>query len=159
MPWHKNLLRDTWADLDQADLRLLLQERIFGFGQHARDVLHLPLVGEKCRISLTYKGAKIVAIEPGAAFDRTEWDRICAEIEGPILKGPQRVGREFSFSTFRVDGSGVVCGRDCKSFQHRRTPPAPQAKAGPIRSSLNFRSKKPAYSLSPIIAEHASTGG
>jgi hypothetical protein len=102
----KNLLRGTWADLDQADLRLLLQERIGRPGQYDgnRDVLYLPLAREKCRVSLTYKGARIVAIEPGAAFDSWEWERICAEIEGSILNGPQRVGRDFSFSTFPVNG-------------------------------------------------------
>jgi hypothetical protein len=39
---------------------------------------------EKCRVSLTYRGSKIIAVEPGVAFDSSEWDRICAEIEGPI---------------------------------------------------------------------------
>jgi hypothetical protein len=38
----------------------------------------VPLAREQCRVSLTYKGAKIVAIEPGLAFDRQEWDRIFA---------------------------------------------------------------------------------
>ena len=101
-----NLLRETWAGLDQADLRLLLRERIGDPGQYDgnRDVLHLPLAREKCRISLTYKGAKIVAIEPGAAFDTVEWERICEEIEESILKGPQKVGRDISFSTFGVEG-------------------------------------------------------
>jgi hypothetical protein len=106
IPVAQSLLPDTWAGLDQADLRLLLQERIGRPGQYDgnRDVLHLPLAREKCRVSLTYKGTKIVAIERGAAFDRREWEQICAEIEGPILKGPRRVGRELSFSTFRVEG-------------------------------------------------------
>jgi hypothetical protein len=109
-PVADNLLRDTWADLDQADLRLLLKERIaedgFSHGQYDSDenMIHLPLAGEKCRISLTYKGAKIVAIRPGAVFDRQEWNNICAEVEGPILKGPRKIGREFSFSTHRADG-------------------------------------------------------
>jgi hypothetical protein len=102
----KNLLRDSWADLDQADLRLLLQEQIGRPGQYEGDenVIHLPLAREQCRVSLTYKGAKIVAIEPGLAFDRQEWDRICAEIEGPIMKGPLRVGRDISFNTKGVEG-------------------------------------------------------
>jgi Apea-like HEPN len=102
----ENLLRDTWVGLDQADLRLLLQKRIGDPGQYDGnlDVLHLPLAREKCRVCLTYKGSKIIAIEPGAAFDHQEWNRICTEIEGPLLKGPRRVGREFSFSTFRVAG-------------------------------------------------------
>ena len=103
----ENLLRASWSDLDQADLRLLLHERIGGaHGQYDGDenVIHLPLAREECRVSLTFKGAKIVAIEPGLAFDRQERDRICAEIEGPIQKGPQKIGRELSFSTHRVDG-------------------------------------------------------
>jgi hypothetical protein len=102
----ENLLRDSWADLDQADLRLLLQEKIGRPGQCDGDenVIHLPLGREQCRVSLTYKGAEIVAIEPGLAFDRQEWDRICAEIEGPIMKGPVRVGRDLSFNTKLVDG-------------------------------------------------------
>jgi hypothetical protein len=103
----ENLLRDTWADLDQADLRLLLQERIGRPGQYDGDdenVIYLPLAREQCRVSLTYKGAKIVAIEPGPAFDRQEWNDICAEIEGPIQKGPRKIGRELSFNTHRVDG-------------------------------------------------------
>jgi hypothetical protein len=106
MPVAQNLLRGTWVDLDQADLRLLLHERIGRPGQFDGnfDVLHLPLAREKCRVSLTFEGSKIVAIEPGVAFDPPEWERICAEIEGPILNGPRRVGREFSFSTFRVEG-------------------------------------------------------
>jgi hypothetical protein len=82
----ENLLRDSWADLDQADLRLLLQERIGRPGQYDGDenVIHLPLAGEQSRISLTYRGARIDAIKPGLAFDPREWDRICVEIEGHI---------------------------------------------------------------------------
>jgi len=103
----KTLLRKSWSDLDQADLRLLLQERIGRPGQYDGDenVIHLPLAREQCRVSLTYKGAKIIAIEPGAAFDGSEWDQICAEIEGPILIGLGRVGREISFCTHQVSGS------------------------------------------------------
>ena len=69
-----------------------------------KNVIYLPLAREQCRVSLTYKGAKIVAIEPGLAFDREEWDRICAEIEGPIMKGPLKVGRDISFNTKGVEG-------------------------------------------------------
>jgi hypothetical protein len=102
----ENLLENTWADLDQADLRILLEERIGRPGQFDGDahVLHLPLARERCRVSLTFKDAKIVSIKPGAAFDRSEWDRICAEIETSVLIGPLKVGREFSFNTFRVTG-------------------------------------------------------
>jgi hypothetical protein len=90
-----------------ADLRLFLQERIGHPGQYDGDdpnVIYLPLAREKCLVSLTFKGSKIVAIEPGAAFDPAEWDRICAELETSILTGPKKVGREFSFSTFVVEG-------------------------------------------------------
>ncbi len=59
-------------------------------------MIQLPLACEQCRVSLTYEGAKTIAIEPGPVFDHQEWDRICAEIEGPIMKGPPRVGRDIN---------------------------------------------------------------
>jgi hypothetical protein len=101
-----NLLSGTWAGLDQTDLRLLLDERIGGPGQYdgRRNVLHLPLAREKCRVSLIYKGANIEAIQPGAAFDAAEWKSVAAEIEAAILRGPRRVGRDISFSTLSVEG-------------------------------------------------------
>ena len=97
-------------DLDSAELRILLDERIGGPGQyHGRsenpNVLNLPLAGTSCRISLTFREAKILAIEPGPAFDSAEWERISEEIEKSILTGPMKVGRDFSFSSFRVPGS------------------------------------------------------
>jgi hypothetical protein len=46
----ENLLRDSWADLDQADLRLLLQERFGHRGQYDGDenIIHLPLARGGC---------------------------------------------------------------------------------------------------------------
>ncbi len=57
-------------------------------------------------------GPKLISIEPGQAFDRTQWERISDEIENSVLKGPIRVGREYSFSGRRVTGSwrGKVSG-------------------------------------------------
>ena len=48
----ENLLRDSWADFDQADLRLLLQERLGRPGQYDCDenVIHLPLAREQCPV-------------------------------------------------------------------------------------------------------------
>jgi hypothetical protein len=124
----KNLLRESWSDLDQADLRLLFQERIGRPGQYDGDdnVIHLPLAREQCRVSLTYKGAEIVAIEPGSAFDGNEWDQICAEIEGPILIGRGRVGREISFCTHQASGSW----RGERSGVQILPPPASAPRAG-----------------------------
>src|SRR5437762_9289413 len=106
----KDLLRDTSTDLDSAELRLLLDERIGGPGQYDGqsenpDKLYLPLAGTSCRIKLTFRDNKIMAIEPGPAFDADQWERISQEIESSILAGPMRVGRDFSFSSFRVEGS------------------------------------------------------
>jgi hypothetical protein len=161
----ENLLRDSWADLDQADLRLLLQEQIGRPGQYDgddEDLIHLPLAREECRVSFTFKGAEIVAIEPGLAFDRQEWDRICAEIEGPIQKGPQKIGRELSFSTHRVDGWWLANGRECKSFRHQKVRRS-RTKVRTIPSFSNSRSKMrvcgpPPIIPSPINAAVASIG-
>ncbi len=104
-----NLLRKTWTDLDSFELRLLLNERIGGPGQYDSqsdsDKFYLPLAGSSCRIQLTFLGNKIVAVEPGPAFNAAEWERLSEEIEKSILAGPTKVGREYSFSSFRVQGS------------------------------------------------------
>jgi len=88
----------------------LLDARIRGFGQfdgydENPNKFYLPLAGESCRLVLTYDGSRIVAIEPGSAFDSAEWERLSEEIERSILIGPLKVGREYSFSSFRVVGS------------------------------------------------------
>ena len=106
----ENLLRPAWTSLDSAELRLLLDERIGGLGQYVdRDrepnKLYLPLAGATSRLVLIFRDKKIAAIEPGEAFDRAEWKRIDEEIEESILAGTMKIGRDYSFSSFRVSGS------------------------------------------------------
>jgi hypothetical protein len=103
-----NLLRDRWTDLDSHELRLLLDERIGGPGQYdGRDsnpnMFYLPLAGDSCRIKLTFSDSKqIIAIEPGPAFDAAQWEQVVQDIE---RIDAHRVGRDCSFSSFRVTGS------------------------------------------------------
>ncbi len=103
-----DLLQSGWIDLDSAELRFILLERIGRPGQYdGRDsnpnTFYLPLAGSSCRIKLTFSDSKqIVGIEPGSAFDAAQWEEVVAEIE---RTGPYKVGRDCSFSTFRVDGS------------------------------------------------------
>ena len=103
-----NLLAKRLIDLDSAELRFILLERIGKPGQyHGRDsnpnAFYLPLAGSSCRIKLTFSDNKqIVAIEPGPAFDTAQWEQVVEEIE---RTGPYRVGRDCSFSSFRVAGS------------------------------------------------------
>lgn len=103
-----DLLQSGWTDLDSAELRFILLQRIGGPGQYdGRDsnpnTFYLPLAGSSCRIKLTFSGSKqIVGIEPGPAFDAAQWEEVVEEIE---RTGPYKVGRDCSFSTFRVDGS------------------------------------------------------
>src|SRR4029450_496951 len=102
------LLRSAWTDFDSAELRFILLERIGKPGQYDGresnpNTFYLPLAGTSCRIKLTFSENKeIVAIEPGAAFDATQWQQVAEEIE---RTGPYRVGRDCSFSSFRVAGS------------------------------------------------------
>jgi hypothetical protein len=105
-----NLLRPAWGQLDSHELRILLDNRIGGPGQYEGratnpDRIHLPLAGAQCRVVLTYCDRQIVSVEPGQAFDAAEWDRIVAEIETSVLTGPTKVGRDYSFSSYRVRGS------------------------------------------------------
>ena len=123
-----NFLQSGWSDLDSAELRLILLERIGKPGQYdGRDsnpnTFYLPLAGSSCRIKLTFSDSKqIVAIEPGPAFDAAQWKQVVEEIE---RTGPYRVGRDCSFSSFRVAG----CWRGKRSGVQILPPPAdaPQA--------------------------------
>lgn len=105
-----NLLRTTWTQLDSHELRLLLHKRIGGPGQYdyreaSPHRIHLSLAGVDCRITLTYSGQAIASVEPGQAFDQSQWDAIAEEIETKVLAGPERIGREYSFCSYRVSGS------------------------------------------------------
>src|SRR3972149_2254094 len=102
-----NLLSEAWTNLDSFELRLLLDERIGRPGQYDGvfpNKLYLPLADSSCRIVLTFRDKKIVAIEPGPAFDVAEWERVSGEIETWILAGPLKIGRDYSFRSFRVPG-------------------------------------------------------
>jgi hypothetical protein len=85
-----------------------LRERFGGGpGQYDRDreKLYLPLARGGSRIVLTFADSKIAAVEPGAAFDHAEWERVSREIESAILAGAPKTGRDYSFSTLPVPGS------------------------------------------------------
>jgi hypothetical protein len=105
-----NLLRPTWRNMNSHELRILLAERIGRPGQYdGRDAnpnrLYLPLAGAQCRVILTFCGREIVSVEPGQGFDAAQWDSIAEEIETSVLTGPTKVGRDYSFSSYRVQGS------------------------------------------------------
>jgi hypothetical protein len=139
MAWHAwhaaptmttNLLPTGWADLDAAELRLILLECIGKPGQYDGresdpNAFYLPLAGSSCRIKLTFSDNKqIVAIEPGAAFDAVEWEQVVEEVE---RTGPLKVGRDCSFSSYRVGGSwrGEQSGVQI-------LPPPPSAPVAPV---------------------------
>jgi hypothetical protein len=103
-----NLLKTSWSEVDPSEIRFILFERIGRPGQY-RDrannpgKFYLPLADSSCRLELTFSEQKqLVAIERGPAFDAAQWDQIVREIEST---GPIKVGRDCSFSSFRVAGS------------------------------------------------------
>jgi hypothetical protein len=133
----ENLLRETWTNLDSHELRLLLDQRIGGPGQFdGRDAnpnkFYLPLARESCRVALTFRDRKIIAVEPGPAFDVAEWKKIADEIERAILVGPAKVGREYSFSSFRVPGSWRGMRSGVQIF-----PPPPEAPQAPFEMAAH----------------------
>ncbi len=103
-----DLLQSGWIDLDAAELRFIFFERIGKPGQYqGRDnnpnTFYLPLAGSSCQIKLTFSTSKqIVAIEPGPAFDAAQWEQVVGDIE---RTGPNMIGRDCSFSSFRMEGS------------------------------------------------------
>lgn len=103
-----NLLSETWTNLDYFELMQLLHNRIGYPGQYdglLPNKLYLPLADSTCRIVLNFRDKKIVAIEPGPAFNADEWEQVSEEIEKSIVNGLWKLGREYSFSSFRVQGS------------------------------------------------------
>jgi hypothetical protein len=104
-----NLLHSSWAQLDRHELRTLLDECIGGPGQYDGqkenpDRFYLPLAGSECRIILDYRNREIVSMEPGPAFDARQWDDIAAEIDRLVNPSSQKIGRDCSFSSYRVPG-------------------------------------------------------
>ena len=113
----ENLLKECWTRLGSHELRLLLAKYAGGPGQYDGKLdnpqrFYLPLAREHCKIVLTYKGSEIDKIEPGEAFDAEEWQTISAGIDNDLLGGAKKVGRDYSFSSFRVLGSwrGTLSG-------------------------------------------------
>lgn len=103
-----NLL--VWPNLDSIELMIFLHEIIGGNGQADLSVakpstFYLPMAGNSCQVVLKFKGKKVVAIEPGQAFDTAQWQKISSEIKDSAVAGPTKVGREYSFSRRRVMGS------------------------------------------------------
>lgn len=94
-----NLLTENWSKLDSFELRLLLAKHFGGPGQYDGisdnpNKLCRPLARIACRIGLTFRKKKIVAIEPGPAFDAVEWSRVSEEITQSISFGVPKIGRD-----------------------------------------------------------------
>jgi hypothetical protein len=105
-----NLLSETFKTFDPFELRILLNEHIGGPGQYDDRAtnpnrFYLPLAREACKIVLTFRDRQIISMEPGPAFDASDWERVSGQITKSILDGVKKVGREYSFSGFRVEGS------------------------------------------------------
>jgi hypothetical protein len=94
-----NFLPKKWANIDDPrELRLLLDKHFGGPGQSDRALgdpnkLYLPLARSDCRIALNFHKKKIVAIEPGQAFDAAEWQRISHEINRSLFDGPLKASQ------------------------------------------------------------------
>lgn len=129
-----NLLRPAWARLDSHEIRIVLAERIGGPGQYDNrntnpNRLHLPLAGAACRIILTFRGRELASVKPGERFDTAQWNAIVEEIDTSVLVGPMKVGRDYSFSSYRVP----ACWRGQRSGV-QINPPHPDAPLPPCET-------------------------
>jgi len=103
----RNLLEELPPEVDRHDLRLLLDARIGGPGQYdgeSANRLYLPLAGAACQVILVYDEGKLRTIERGPAFDEGAWRALVEEVMTSLLGGPLQVGRDVSFSSYRVEG-------------------------------------------------------
>jgi Apea-like HEPN len=103
-----NLLDQLPENVDRHELRALLGLRVGEPGQYDGESttrLYLPLAREACRIVLVYDGKLLKGIEPGPAFNDTEWASIVEEVRFSIMDGLYKVGRDYSFVSYRVMGT------------------------------------------------------
>lgn len=125
----KKLFRPTWETRDQDELRYILLETIGKPGQYDGAVedpssFYLPLARESCQVKLTFdRNRRIIAIEPGPAFDEKRWELAVKEIE---RTGAPKVGRDFAFGSYRVTGSWR-----CAHSGIQILPPPPTAPRAP----------------------------
>src|SRR5215217_8749914 len=107
-----NLFLDRWKGLDPHEVRLVLDKRFGGPGQYdsesaGAERLHLPRARSSCRVALDFdlKDNSVKAIKSGPAFDAAEWRQVSKEMDGLLGDGPLKIGRQFSFSSYRVPGT------------------------------------------------------
>ena len=103
-----NLLNDLRPGIETAELMTVLYNRIGQPGQYDDRLANphkffLPLAGSSCEIELTYssKSKRVIAIEPGPAFNASCWDKVTKDLNE---YNPKKLGREFSFTSFPVNG-------------------------------------------------------
>jgi hypothetical protein len=124
-----SLLQSDWrSSTDASTLRFILTQVIGGPGQYdsrvsGDDTFYLPLAGDRCQIKLLFSAKEIVKIEPGPAFDAERWQLVVNELDAA---GASHVGREYSFSSFRVNGWWT--GRESGV---QILPPPPEAPVAP----------------------------
>src|ERR1700722_16125987 len=106
-----NLLPKKWANIDDPrELRLLLHQHIGGPGQYFDrsknpNKFYLPLAGSASGIRLSFQDKKMVTINRGVSFDLAEWRQAKQKIDKSLFDVSLKVGRHYSFSSFRVSGS------------------------------------------------------
>ena len=104
-----DLPRSEWVEINPDELRLLLEEHFGGCGQYSRNFreLYLPAKGLTCQLTLLFHKEKdcILRMKQGPAFDLGAWQQIREKINNLTCMGPEKIGRQFSFSSFRVNGS------------------------------------------------------
>jgi hypothetical protein len=117
---------------------------VYGPGQYDRrdknrNAFYHPQARSLCKVKLTFGGKKILAVEPGPAFDPAEWKHIRGDVETALLSEAPKVGREYSFCTFRATGWGRGLVPAFRSFNRLRMRHAPVSREAIIHSSLNSR--------------------
>jgi hypothetical protein len=90
--------------------------------------------------SVAARTSQCECIEPGTAFDPAQWERISEEVEAPLQGGPIVIGREYTLSSYRVNGSW----RGQRSGLQILPPPA-DAPSTPIESAAIRSSSKSPY--------------
>jgi hypothetical protein len=141
------MIRDIPKKFDNHEFRLALEHYFGGPGQFFNRKeepakFGIPLADSTCKAVITFNKKGIESVERGPSCSPEEWESTFRSLVKSTNEGPVEVGREISFSSYRVNGAWRG-EKTCVQI----LPPPPEAPLAPVEGAehpflLEFPVKK-----------------